>query len=445
MNETTRTGTVAGPQTDSTKLSRPQFLAWLTAFAGWVFDYYEIALMTFLIVPIAADLGLSGGQTALLLSLQLLGIAAGGVLFGYLGDRIGRRRVLIITIAMFGLFTLLRAFAPNYEVLVILGVLAAIGLGGEFGVGQSLVTEVVPTQKRGRWGAALYSGAGIGLAGAALVGGYLLPEIGWRWVFAVSCFPVLLALVARFTVPESDTWEKTTAKGTRAKTDWALIRSPKFIKPLLLSILACSLSFFGFYGIAAFLPTYLITVQGFSFATAAWYSVIVGIAITLGSITSGWVADRIGRRPAWTVWACFATAGSLILGILFQSAVISLWSLAAVFLTYFGTSGAALFGVVFAEQFPTRVRSLGVGTALQIGRGLSFFPPLIAAAIYPVYGYSPLAFGAAILFALLAIIGWVFREGRNRPLEDIEADFAPSTPGSTPTSASTSTQEKGAA
>ncbi|MFE1664532.1 MFS transporter [Microbacterium sp. P02] len=409
----------------SGRLSRPQFLAWLTAFVGWVFDYYEIALMTFLIVPIAVEFSLDVGQTALLLSMQLLGIAVGGVLFGYLGDRIGRRRVLIITIALFGAFTLARAFAPSYEILLIFGVVAAIGLGGEFGVGQSLVSEVVPTDKRGRWGAALYSGAGIGLAGAALVGGLLLPVIGWRWVFAISCFPVLLALVARFTVPESEEWEKVTDGGVRAKTDWALIWSAKFLKPLFLSIFACSLSFFGFYGIASFLPTYLITVQGFSFSKAAWYSVIVGIAITLGSIVSGWAADRVGRRVAWTIWGCFATIGCLVLGVLFQSAVISLWSLAAVFLTYFGTSGAALFGVVFAEQFPTRVRSLGVGAALQIGRGLSFFPPLIAAAVYPVYGYSPLAFGAAILFALLAIMGWVFTEGKGRPLEEIEADFAP--------------------
>lgn len=411
---------------DGDKLSRPQFLAWLTAFAGWVFDYYEISLMTFLIVPIAVEFHLSGSETAFLLSMQLLGIAVGGVLFGYLGDRIGRRSVLLITIGVFGAFTLARAFAPDYSTLLVFGVIAAIGLGGEFGVGQSLVSEVVPTAKRGRWGAALYSGAGIGLAGSALVGGYLLPVVGWRWVFALSCFPVLLAIVARFTVPESEEWEQHSTggkNGGKAKTDWSLVWSAKFLKPLGLSIFACSISFFGFYGVAAFLPTYLVTVQGFSFSKAAWYVVIVGVAITIGSISSGFLADRIGRRVAWTVMACCATVGSAILGFLFQSAVVSLWSLAAVFLTYLGTSGAALFGVVFSEQFPTRVRSLGVGTALQIGRGLSFFPPLIAAAVYPVYGFAPLAFGAAVLFAMLAVVGWVFKEGRGRALEDIESDF----------------------
>jgi MFS family permease len=97
----------------SERLTRPQFSAWLTAFAGWLFDYYEIALMTFLVVPISAEFDLTKTQSALLLSLQLLGIAVGGVIFGYLGDRVGRRRVLMITILMFGFFTLTRAFAPN--------------------------------------------------------------------------------------------------------------------------------------------------------------------------------------------------------------------------------------------------------------------------------------------------------------------------------------------
>ncbi|MTD52882.1 MFS transporter [Amycolatopsis pithecellobii] len=418
----------------SDKVTKPQFMAWLTAFAGWTFDYYEISLMTFLVVPIAAEFHLSPGQTAFLLSMQLLGIAVGGVIFGYLGDRIGRRRVLMITIALFGIFTLARAFTPGYYTLLAFGVIAAIGLGGEFGVGQSLVSEVMPTGKRGWWGAALYSGAGIGLAGSALVGGYLLPVVGWRWVFAISCFPIALAIIARFAVPESDKWARHTdgsKQGRVAKTDWALVRSPKFLKPLLLCLFACAISFFGFYGVAAFLPTYLIKVQGFSFSKAAWFTVVVGMSISIGSITCGWLADRLGRRLTWSLMASFATVGSVLLGLVFTARITSAWSLVPVFVMYFGTSGAAAFGIVFSEQFPTRVRSLGVGTALQIGRGLSFFPPLIAAAIYPVYGYSPLVFGAAVLFGILAVVGLAFKEGRGRSIDDIEADFAPTPPRTT--------------
>ena len=419
--------TTQGDSSDA-RVGRPEFLAWLTAFAGWTFDYYEIALMTFLVVPITAQYGLSDTQTAMLLSIQLLGIAVGGVVFGYLGDRIGRRRVLMITIAVFGLFTLARGFVPGgaggYVLLLVFGFLAALGLGGEFGVGQSLVSEVMPPAKRGRWGAALYSGAGVGLAGAALVGGYLLPVLGWRWVFVISCIPIVLAIVARFSVPESETWTHEQTGGASPTIDWALVRSGAFVRPLVLCLTSCAISFFGFYGVASFLPTYLIEVQGFSFGRAAWFTVVVGASITAGALAGGWCADRFGRRITWAGMAIVATSGAVMLGGIFLADVVSPVALLPVFVMYFGTSGgAALFGLVFAEQFPTRVRSLGVGTALQVGRGLSFFPPLIAAAVYPVYGYAPLVFGAAVLFAVLALLGRAFTEGRGRTIADIDTDF----------------------
>lgn len=419
MTTTTDVGTIGADD----RITKPQFAAWLTAFTGWMFDYYEIALMTFLVVPIAAEFDLSGTQAALLLSLQLLGIAVGGVIFGYLGDRVGRRNVLMATIVIFGVFTLARAFAPDYEVLLLLGVLAAIGLGGEFGVGQSLVAEVMPAAKRGFWGGALYSGVGLGLAGAALVGGYLLPAVGWRWTFAISCFPILLAIVVRFGAPESDIWREQSAREEKASTDWVLVRSALFIKPFLLCLVACAIEFFAFYGVAAFLPAYLIEVQGFSFSRASWWTVVVGLAIFIGSVTCGYLADRIGRRATWCLMASIATVGSLVLGVTFEANISSFWTLVPIFVLYVGTGVAAAFGMVFAEQFPTRVRSLGVGGALQIGRGLSFFPPLIAAAVYPVYGYAPLVFGGAVLFAALAVLGWFFREGKGVPIEEFENRF----------------------
>jgi MFS family permease len=406
----------------TTKTTKPQFLAWLTAFVGWVFDYYEIALMTFLIVPIALEFQLSPQQTALLLSLQLLGIAAGGVLFGFLGDKIGRQRVLMLTLFIFGVFTLARAFAPDYNMLLFFGVLAAIGLGGEFGVGQALVSEVMPAHLRGWWSGALYSGTGVGLAAAALIGGYVLPLIGWRWVFAVSCFPIVLALLVRFLAPESDLWEKQQAK-KKHTTDWKLIRSRRFIRPFLLCLVAGSVEFFAYYGVASFLPTYLIQYQGFSFGKAAWFTVVTGLAIFAGSVMAGYLADRLGRRVTWTIMATIAALGSVIVGITFEASIQSYWVLVPIFVLYLGTGVAAMFGMVFSEQFPTRVRSLGMGSALQLARGVSFFPPLIAAAVYPIYGYSVLVFGGGVLFAILAVLGWLFKEHAGRDIQELEAEF----------------------
>jgi MFS transporter, putative metabolite:H+ symporter len=133
----------------SDRLNRTQFSAWVSAFVGWIFDYYEIFLLTFLIVPIGEEFGLEPGQTSYIISVQLLFLAVGGVLFGFLADRFGRQRMLMWTIIIYSVFTFARAFAPDYSSLLVLTAIAGLGIGGEFGVGQTLISEVMPNQRRG--------------------------------------------------------------------------------------------------------------------------------------------------------------------------------------------------------------------------------------------------------------------------------------------------------
>src|ERR687886_3046461 len=114
----------------SENLTKTQFSAWLSAFVGWIFDYYEIFLLTFLIVPIGAEFSLEPGQTSYIISVQLLFLAVGGVLFGFLADRFGRQRMLMWTIIIYSVFTFARALAPNYPSLLVLTAIAALGIGG---------------------------------------------------------------------------------------------------------------------------------------------------------------------------------------------------------------------------------------------------------------------------------------------------------------------------
>jgi MFS family permease len=406
----------------SDRMTKPQLMGWLSAFIGWLFDYYEIALLTFLVVPITKAFHLDASQAAHFIAVQRLGIAVGGVVFGFLGDRYGRQRILVVTIAMYGLFTLARAFAPNYVVLMVLTVLAAIGLGGEYGVGQALVSELVPAAKRGWWSAMLYNGAMVGLALAAIAGGYLLPAVGWRWVFALSSVPVLLALLVRKAAPESAVWEAVQEEQRegrgRPRTEWSLFAQKSFLVALLLCTLAAAIEFFAYYGVSAFLPTYLIEKQGLTFAHASWWIIVEAVAIFVGVAIGGYTADRWGRRVTWTYLCCVATLGGLVLGYFWNSAAKTLWILVPFFVFYLGTGVVGVLGSIFSEQFPTRTRSVGVSTALQVGRGLSYFPPLIAAAIYPAHGYQPLIYGGAVLYLVLAAVAWLFKD---RSGEDITA------------------------
>lgn len=415
----------------SERVSKLQMNAWLSAFVGWVFDYYEVFLVTFLAVQISRDFHLQPGQTAYFFSLQLLALAIGGVLFGYLADRFGRQRVLMWTIVVYSIFTLARAVAPNYPTLLALTVLAGIGLGGEFGVGQTLVSEVMPAKRRGWWSGMLYSGTYVGKTFAVIAGGVLLGLIGWRWVFVVSGIPLVVALAVRFAAPESDVWERRRAK---APIDWSVLRRGPFVKPFVICVLAGVCQFFAFYGVTSFLPTYLVESQGFSLGKTALWIFLTTVAGFVGCAIGAYTSDRWGRRVTLAYLAGAAAVGGLVLGLTWHSLLDSLWILVPFFVHYLGTAAVSVFGALFSEQFPTEIRSTGVSASLQVARGLSFFPPIVAAAVYPIYGYQVIVFAGAGLFALLAAMAWLFRERRGEDVAEIDdavATTAPAYPATT--------------
>lgn len=403
----------------SGRTTRAQFSAWFSAFVGWVFDYYEVFLVTFLVVPISREFGLEPAQTAYIFSVQLLFLAVGGVLFGFLADRYGRQKVLMWTIVIYSVFTFARAFSFDYTSLLVLTAIAALGIGGEYGVGQTLVAEVMPRHRRGWWSGLLYGGIYLGIMGGALVGGYVAPAIGWRWTFALSGIPVLVAVFVRYFAPESDVWM---AKRRTTGIDWGFLSRRAFVVPFSLCLVAGVLQFFAYYGITSFLPTFLVENEGFSMGQAGWWLFFTAVAGLVGSIVGAYTNDRWGRRITLSYLAATAAIGGFILTAIWDNLLGTLWILIPFFLLYFGSNGATVFGALFSEQFPTDVRSVGVSSALQIARGLSFLPPIIAAAIFPVYGYVPIVLGGASLFGLLALWAWVFNETRGKDILEIDAE-----------------------
>ena len=397
------------------KLNRAQRGAFLGAFIGWIFDYYEVFLMTMLVIPIAAEFHLTTTQVGLLFSVQLLFLAVGGVTFGFLADKIGRKKVLMLTIIIFSIGTLARGAAPSYEVLLLLTALAATGIGGEYGVGQTLVSETVPAQRRGWYSGLLYGGIYVGILAGALVGGYVAPGIGWRWTFVLSGLPVLFVLWVRRHTPESEIWlnRDRTSKVRKERTKI----TSHLVRVWLLCVLAAALQFFAYYGLASFLPTYLVK-QGSSIAGASTWLVFTAIAGAIGCFGGSLLSDRIGRRATLSILAGTGCVGGIVLGLSWAHLLEGNWILIPFFILFAGSNGAAVFGALFSELFPAKMRATAVSSALQIGRGMSFFPPLIAAALLPIFGYQPIVFLSAGLFGVLALVAWAFKETRGSTLKE---------------------------
>ncbi len=182
---------------DSTIVERASWRAFLGAYLGWVFDYFEVYFLSLIIVPMARAFGWSPVQVSTILSAQLASIALGGVLWGYLCDRFGRKWALQLCILQYCIGTLARAFTPDFTYMLVFTVFAGIGIGGEYGVGQTLVTETVSPAHRGAWSSMLYSGIFVGIMLAAAAGGLILPALGWSLSFAVATLPVLLVVFIR--------------------------------------------------------------------------------------------------------------------------------------------------------------------------------------------------------------------------------------------------------
>lgn len=403
------------------KMDKAKYKAFFGAYIGWIFDYYEVFVLSFLVIPMAASLSLTTEQVASLFSVQLGFLALGGIVFGLLGDRVGRKKILIWTLVIFCFATLMRAFTFDYTWLVIWTAVAGFGLGGEYGAGQALVSEVVPTKQRGFWSSLLYGGAYIGIFMGALIGGFILPVIGWRWTFAISALPILIALFLRRDVEESKVWEKT-IKNTSAVSVKKKFGIKRFWKPFIISLIAAVFQYFAYYGITNFLPTYLVKYEGFEMGKTAWWLFFTAFAGLVGSLIAGYTADKWGRRITLSYLAFIAGAGGLLLYFTWDSLLHSFWILVPIFFLYMGSNGATIFGSLFSEIFPTDVRSTGISWALQIGRGLAFAPPLITAAVFPVYGYQPIILMGAGFFFALCLWAWVFPETKDKNLDTPPSD-----------------------
>ena len=382
----------------------------MAAYLGWIFDYFEVYFLTIVIVPMAKEFNWTTGQISLILSSQLASLAVGGVLWGYLCDRYGRRWALQLCILQYCIGTLARAFTPNFGYMLFFTIFAGIGIGGEYGVGQTLVTETVSANRRGAWSSMLYSGIFIGIVLAAAAGGLVLPYVGWSWSLIIASVPVILVVLIRLTAPESALWEHRKATGRHVAAGHEFTQ-PTFLKTLLLCYVTATLQLFAYYGITTLMPTYLVNVAGFSLTKTSWWVFFTGIAGLCGAIIAALSIDRLGRRATLSTAAVVGAVGGVLVFLLWSQLKSLSGILIPFFILYAGFGAtASVFGSLFSEVFPVSLRATGMSSALQLARGTTFAAPLIASALFPVIGYPPLIMGAVVLLILLALAAWLFPE-----------------------------------
>jgi MFS family permease len=390
------------------------------AFAAWIFDFYDLVLYSFLLVPVARDLGLTPAQSSLALGTSLLATAVGGVTMGIAGDRWGRRPAIAASVAIFGVGTLLSATAHSIFALIAYRAITGFGMGGGWAPGQSLVAETMPPARRARYAGFVQTGAPLGVMLAAAAGGFLAPRIGWRLTFAISALPAFVVMAAVIALmPESDIWQRNRHRVSGALT--RIAEAKPYRKLIALIFIIVLLNSEAYWFTYSWMPAYLQIARHLSAAGAGRLMIRMQVGGVFGYLAFGYLADRYGRRSMFSLFASTMAIGLLAPTIFWEQAariphLIAISMIAA----GFGTGVWAGMAPMIAEMMPTSIRNTALGAILNIARGFQFFTPIAITALSTTLGFgATLSIGAAFS-AVGAAMVWMLPETRGRRITDLD-------------------------
>ncbi|MCX6248864.1 MAG: MFS transporter [Bacteroidetes bacterium] len=398
------------------------------SWAGWIFDFYDLILFTFLLIPISKEYHFSDMEMSYVLGATLAATAIGGVIFGVLADRFGRKSVLQWTILTYSVGTFLSGLSGSFWMLMIFRILTGLGVGGEWGTGQTYIGETFPAKVRGRYCAMMQTGAPLGIALASIVGGLVAPVIGWRYCFFISLLPAILVLFIRRHLPESDLWlyrkqilksglTSILDKGSTGIKHFLELFSSANRKYFILGLILAIFDMSAYWLTYSWMPGYLHSERHFTLTKSALWILVTQTGGFLGYLGFGFVADRLGRRPAYSIYSVVMALGLVMVTIFWDTIVMyNLVILFFMFMVGFGTGMFGGFGSLFSELFPTSIRSTAMGSAFNLARGIQFFTPVIISVIAMRYGLGG-GISLAALFALLTGAWvWTFPETKGRKL-----------------------------
>ncbi|HEY1629189.1 MAG TPA: MFS transporter, partial [Tepidisphaeraceae bacterium] len=336
-------------------------------FLGWTLDAFDFFLVVISVPKIAATFNVGTAAILASVTLTLVFRPVGAFIFGLLADRYGRRLPMMLDLIFYSIVEVATAFSPNLTTFLILRALFGIGMGGEWGVGASLVMEKVPAKWRGLLSGVLQEGYAFGYLLSAVAAYFLLERFGWRKMFILGGLPAILALFIRYFIKESEIWEKSKAEswshlGRALASHWKLW--------IYLTLLMAMMNFSS-HGTQDVYPTFMKVFRGLSTSVYSQIVIVGSIGAILGGVVFGMASDKLGRRAMMIL----AFIGALI--------VIPLWAFsttlatitAGAFLMQFMVQGA--WGIIPAhinELSPDQVRGFLPGFSYQCGN-------LIAASI----------------------------------------------------------------
>jgi len=427
---------------------------------AFFFDSVDLGMMTFVLGSIKAEFGLSTQAAGALASMSFVGMVLGAAVSGMLADRFGRKPVFQVSMIIWGLSSYLCSTAADASTLGLYRFLLGVGMGMEFPVAQTLMSEFIPAKARGKYVALMDGFWPLGFITAGLISYFVLSSYNWRSVFVVLAIPALFLLVVRRFIPESPRWLEYAGRNEEAEA--ALQKFENKVKNSLKlkslpepvwsvssvphapisrgtnsfmalwspqhrtrTIMIWGLWFFallGFYGLTTWLGA-LLQQAGFAVTKSVMYTVLISLGGIPGFLTAAWLVEKWGRKPTCIV----ALLGGALMTYLYGKSAMTGQENALIAtglcMQFFLFGMWAVLYTYTPELYSTGVRATGAGFASAIGRVGSLLGPYIVGVVLPSWGRGGVFTVGAMCFVIAAaLVFFLGIETRGMVLEELSAE-----------------------
>lgn len=440
---------------DRLPLGRPHYALLLIGGLGYTFDGMDSAVVAFLMPEVREVFGLSSGQLGLVASAAPFGFLFGAFFAGYLGDKLGRKKVMMYALAVYALASLVAAVSWNFEVFLIARVIAGAGAGAESAIIAPFLSEFVPSHRRGWFLGALAGFFSFGFVGAALIGRFVVPVMpeGWRWAQVITFLPIVMLLWWRRSLPESPRFLMNAGRHKEAEQvvvnfekrvlastgeplppvdpnhaeepepeKFSLGKALRFLwGPQMRRITSVTwliwfVITFSYYGFFSWIPTLLIS-KGLTVTTSFTFSLYIYLAQIPGYFSAAWVNEKLDRKYTIAIYL----VGSAVSAFWLSAMTDPVWiTTAGIFLSFFLNGTYAGVYAYTPEVYPTWLRATGVGLSSSFGRVGSITAPLIIGLFAAQWGFAGV-FGMTTAVLAIGVVCTLLFAVRTagRSLEDI--------------------------
>ncbi|MEK3996907.1 MFS transporter [Psychrobacillus sp. FSL K6-2365] len=383
------------------KISKNKLLG--IAGLAWMFDAMDVGILSFVIAALAVDWNLSPEQMGWIGSVNSIGMAVGALVFGVFADKVGRKKIFMITLLMFSIASGLSALTTTLAAFLILRFFVGMGLGGELPVASTLVSESVEAKERGRVVVLLESFWAAGWIISAIIAYFIIPDYGWRIALLITALPAFYTIYLRLKLPDSPKYTEKKSESRSIMQNMSEVWTKKYAKRTLMLWIVWFTVVFSYYGMFLWLPSVMV-IKGFTLIKSFEYVLIMTIAQLPGYFSAAWLIEKAGRKFVLVTYLLGTAASAFVFG---SAETTTLLIVSGILLSFFNLGAWGALYAYSPEQYPTVIRATGSGMAASVGRIGGILGPLLVGTLvmrgYEI-GYIFTIFCIAIVIGVLAVL-----------------------------------------